>query len=453
MAIEFILIDVATKAQCFSSANITEVNAQAAVLKAQGKKVQIKRMQVAADTEWHQREIAKFKTGTYKPLPKLWTEQKWFTSNPETEFHFAHIATDGERVAYTPDAKFGVEDKRLVLTPSRYLAKYFSKVLRSEQISDLANAFTADGFSLEIEATEEAFEFAYNQKGLRNVSSSAESCMGYDAKHFGIQIHPASVYAAGDLAIAFIRDPQNTEKVIARCVVWPEKRLANRCYGTNEKAREALSSKLRNLGYTMNANLTGARIKVVVPVFEDKYNTPSPAGQGYYYVVSPYIDGASIYLTWNEKDDGATFILDDGRKIYCGVGSNTCGYARVKARLRNGEVYCDECGAPTANARSILLRNSSRPRLACESCAPRIAFNCCVTQTWRSNDFAHDTILLGDNRQEIGWIDSEFVAECYRTGEFFDTRVFGPLVRVVNKHGEIEEICGLFRSPEDTDAQ
>jgi len=452
--IEFSLIEVGTQNVCYVSTNIAEVNQYAQDLKAQGKKTRIVRKQIVDPSAWHAREKAKFESGEYKPLPKEWTESDWWNKESATEFHFAHVATDGERVAYTPDNEFGAQDRRYVLAPSRYLAKFFTKHLTSDRIAVLANLFTTGQYKLEIGMTEADFTFAYVQKGLRNVSSSSESCMGYSADYFHMKDHPATAYAAGDLGIAFLRDPGDSTKVVARAVVWPEKKKASRCYGVDEKTRGALDALLRAEGYEINAYFEGARIKAIYPMFLNRADPPH-CDPGYAIFLMPYVDGRGIYIYPNPDDDN-TFLLgtdSGGKRGALGLAGSTCGWVQCRRPLRKGEIHCEKCGSPTSEAAHVLVNNRRGRRTTpmwCPSCRSVHAFQCGMTSEWASFDIPHDEVLTSPDTRVIAMIEIPEVEECYRTGEFFSIPTFGPLVTVRNENGGTENICPAFIQPTDT---
>jgi hypothetical protein len=54
--------------------------------------------------------------------------------------------------------------------------------------------------------------------------------------------HPARIYGAGDLQLAYI---ETDHVIVARCLVWPEKLLMSRCYGD----KTLMDSELKKLGY------------------------------------------------------------------------------------------------------------------------------------------------------------------------------------------------------------
>jgi hypothetical protein len=115
------------------------------------------------------------------------------------------------------------------------------------------------------------------------------------------------VYGAGDLAIAYLKDPDIQEGILARAICWPEKRLFGRVYpepagtsGTGLKGI-ALQQALRKAGYERatrsirGKSLHGARLlKIPSDQYRDNY-------------LMPYIDDAE-----GVDDRGTYFTLHVG---------------------------------------------------------------------------------------------------------------------------------------------
>lgn len=455
MSIEFDLINIDNGRVVFSSANVAEVNKHAAELKAAGLKVRLqKRTAALDDSVWHEREQKKFDSGAYKPIPDLWRKAKWFASSKETAYHFPHIATDGESVAYTPSSEWGHADRRTSLSPARYLAKFYGHILRPEEISRFANAFTDDRFVLEFLSEPKDFSWAYQQHYMKNPSSGADSCMGYAPSHFGLKRHPAEAYACDDLAIAVIRDPNNRDKILARSIVWPKGKAANRCYGTEEKMRDILLNKLNLAGYEQSNSFAGAKI-AAISINEVNGRSLRAMERGYQSYLMPYIDGDCSAVRWGPGNDHFVLVSRARSRDNVTVCQTTCGYIQMPRPLLAGEFYCERCHDVSTEPNNVFV-NEGRPdrpaRKWCSRCTTEHSFKCEITNTHRSG-FPSDEVMVSSNpmRRVRGWIDSEFVAECYRTGEFFDVRVFGPLVPVTTAEGEHIRICSAFRKETDVD--
>jgi hypothetical protein len=106
------------------------------------------------------------------------------------------------------------------------------------------------------------------------------SCMSYGPEHFESGIHPVRVYGAGDLAVAFIHN-STKERIVARCLCWPERLRHGIIYGADLPLRHMLEA----LGYT-RGSMRGARLLKI------------PYDGGF---VMPYIDDLSV------SDDGGFF--------------------------------------------------------------------------------------------------------------------------------------------------
>ena len=86
---------------------------------------------------WRIREALRFDNGTYKPLPAIVMQAKWFIGSEADRNHFAHRAnSDSSKVAFTESPEKGMGDKQTVIPINRYLARYFGDELRSEEIAN-----------------------------------------------------------------------------------------------------------------------------------------------------------------------------------------------------------------------------------------------------------------------------------------------------------------------------
>lgn len=272
------------------------------------------------DNSWMIRERIRLEDGTYTPVPD------WFELYCIPD-HFVHLAqgtaiTDG-MLAFTENPTKGQQDIQLKLPVTRYLARYHSDTLSSDQIRDIAGKFAADTYTLTIEQTKEAFVFAYENQQVCSESSLHVSCMAKPTDHYGTPVHPAAVYYTGSrsdsLAIAYIRDPNNPDKVLARALVWPDKETYVRLYGTSETMRITLREKLQAAGFTCDDDFAGARLRRIEMNGGSRF-------------VMPYIDGDVQCVT----DHGDHFEIDcDGQYS----ATETRGYVYGKSQYT-----CDHCG-------------------------------------------------------------------------------------------------------------
>lgn len=225
---------------------------------------------------WKAREQSRFKTGMYKPLPVSWSIVS--AKNPD---HFLHVDTKNpEMVAYFASPEDGQRDRATVTTPGRYIGQFTDLNVTGEQAKHLI---------AEIDAARTGVLFAWSRADFKRVyENGPSSCMhkrGVDFPYGGI--HPAEMYAAGDLALAHFWD-EKTKKASARAVCWPEKKLYGRCYGDIARLQKALS----DLGYKPVEN--GGTSHGTFPAGVRFHLLENPQRKGHY--VAPYLDNFNCSL-------------------------------------------------------------------------------------------------------------------------------------------------------------
>lgn len=263
------------------------------------------------DVEWEVREKLRFADGSYEPTP--WHDETWYQAKHAQ--HFCHISTEqAGKIAFTENAAKGQLDRQLVMSPGRYLRRYFSSHLDN-------NAIEGWCARLSVQLQEDALKITQDADEIEEVYVGGPgSCMSYGASDFDSHCHPARVYAGPDTALAYI-GPRDDAR--ARSVVWPERKIYTSIYGDVSR----LKLLLENAGFT-KGSLNGARIRRLV--------------DGGSYVV-PYIDAG---------DD----LADDGEYLIIGHGSipseNTNG-------LGDRCWYCPRCDHDTSSHDIIFFRDGS----------------------------------------------------------------------------------------------
>lgn len=255
---------------------------------------------------WREREALRFYSGEYEHLP--WTQLGWFKSVVMTN-HAPHVCkADPSKVAFTEDDAKGEANRQTIMKPGRFLTKFFSDVLTADEISALANKYVA-------RTQPGTLKFAHTADEIEQVYiKGPSSCMSHSACGYESPYHPVRVYAAGDLAVAYI----DRGGVTARALCWPEKKLYGRVYGDAERLEPALSA----LGYTQG-HMNGARL--VRDEFDD--------GR----FVCPYIDAGLTGSAGgsNVEDCGDFLRIDDDGEMSADDTEGCCaapGYC------------CDCCG-------------------------------------------------------------------------------------------------------------
>ncbi|WP_454798420.1 hypothetical protein [Novosphingobium lindaniclasticum] len=245
--------------------------------------------------DWQTREKLRFTDGTYSETP--WHDEPWYQASHEE--HFCHLSTEQPgKIAFTENAAKGRLDRQLVMSPGRYLHRYFSGTLDN-------NAIETWCARLSVLLEEHALKITQDADEIEDVYvGGPASCMAHPEEDFEGCCHPVRVYAGPDTAIAYI-GPRDDAR--ARSVVWPARKIYTTIYGDVSRLKLLLEAN----GYSEGA-LDGARIQRI----EDDE-----------YFVVPYID----------TEDG---LGDDGEFLVIGRGAipsgNTTGISRVPW-------YCPRC--------------------------------------------------------------------------------------------------------------
>lgn len=215
---------------------------------------------------WREREAARFASGEYEQVP--WDQQYWWRASDHSKNHFAHVAAGHKaQIAYTQSDDRGSQDRQTRTKPGRYLQQYFGHELTGDNIQ-WWSAQWAEKFALP------ELKFATTPDDIEHVyCNGPSSCMSGEPNEYASPCHPTRVYGAGDLAVAYI---ELDDKISARAVVYPVKKVYARPYGYDE----LMVSALKAAGYQRSdVSFLGARLLRI----------PARTGEG---IVLPYLDFA-----------------------------------------------------------------------------------------------------------------------------------------------------------------
>lgn len=307
-----------------------------------------------ADENWVSRECTRL-DNTYEPVP--WADEHWACTH-ETDEHFPHYAMgDPTKLAYTENEAKGKLDIQLVTKPGRYLRKFYGDVLTNDEIEMWTQKWAGrEEVSVLFADTPDDIEHVY--------TNGPSSCMSHDVDDFSSCVHPSRVYGAGDLAVAHIK---RGDKITARALVWPEKKIYGRIYGDEGR----IKPKLADLGYSYSS-LAGAKLLRI----------ENDCGA----LVMPYIDGCGSY------DDHGTYCTIYGP--YCAENTNGLG--------EHGAV-CDNCGETYNDEQEGSYINSGNQHW-CDHCVAHHAFFCEETHEMHRRE---DGVMLAN-----GDIISQHGFEC-----------------------------------------
>ncbi len=380
---------------------------------------------------WQEREGARFCEDGYQPVP--WAAEPWWTeavhdSRHAASQHFAHISLDDPtKLAFTEDAAKGEADRQTRIKPGRYLSRFFGEVLTPKQIAFYAEWF-AKGERPESDLLEgRRFELAKSPQAIADVyQSGPRSCM--DGENFDdADDNPTRIYGAGDLAVAYIANPGTAQtarnpEVMARALVWPERKVYGRIYPTVDShwsdegyasqddcqaVYDTLESQLREAGYKSldedDRGFNGARL-----ILEWSHN--------HRQVVMPYLD-----RNYRATIDGEGVLrLQRGGEI---EGDNTCGWSDAEDSDR---ATCEHCDARVEDYDTTTVWSrgvGGDPETWCDNCADRAAFWCDGGERYVATNYGHNhrvTVITDVHGGTETWSDDYAGSngfECAHTGQ------------------------------------
>ena len=175
---------------------------------------------------WRAREATRFNSGEYLPIGAFpWASADWYRNSPEGKGHFAHVSIeDPSKIAFTPNERFGREDRQLRMKPGKYLRKYFGKILAETEITEFARSYAALNEKVELQLAETADEI------VRVYTDGPRSCMSSSDS--------VRMYAGHGLAVAYVAGKDGDPT--GRAVCWPEKLVFSRIYGDDSRLRASL---------------------------------------------------------------------------------------------------------------------------------------------------------------------------------------------------------------------
>jgi hypothetical protein len=339
-----------------------------------------------ANADWKERERKRLADGTYTPV--CWDAGKldaWGTANtvwgeclrlhPQHTDHFVHVSkANPALLSYTQSDEKGSADIQTPIKPGKYLKEFYGDYLGEASIRSLATehmlAF-CDAPTLKFADTADEIERIY--------TSGPSSCMSHSASDYSSSIHPTRVYAAGDLAVAYLTDDDG-EHIVARALCWPTKNIYSRIYGYEEMLTKALKA----AGY-QQGSLKGARMLKEM--------------DGDQYVV-PYVDGA-----FRAYDEGDYLIITPHGDICC---ETTNGLSGPTSR-------CEHCNDGMTEEEGVWIEDAQETW--CEHCVENYTFYCEYSERTCTGDYVR--MANGDTWSQDAFDNHGLT--CEATGRHYPT--------------------------------
>ena len=242
---------------------------------------------IGADSEnfWLWREDHRFTIGDYLHLPDIVVKKLTEHRSRLASTHYVHISMQYPgMVAFTPDETMGKADRQVRTKFGRYLKNDSGLELSDPAIAELGALLRSQMAPAELQIAESADDMVevYRQ-GPRSCMSKGGCEFDYD------ELKPARVYAAGDIAIAYV---EREGSITARCVIRKDNQEYMRVYGDDLLLIEAL----KKTGYTSGSTLEGCRLRVIE--YEDGY-------------IMPFLDGEATQVSLSNKNGKKYFIITD----------------------------------------------------------------------------------------------------------------------------------------------
>ena len=340
--------------------------------------------------EWRKRELMRFQSLEYRYTP--WEDQTfWHTDSAirVRRHHYAHIANNNNKMlAYTPNDDYGIADRQIRLRPGKYLMKHMPW-LRPGEIESAVSAWKgAEQFKLQIATEPMECEYVY-ENGPR-------SCMSGDSDFDGLPHHPAYVYGAGELGVAYFVlpdcDRDEYRPIGARTIVHLEKKLySDSMYGDYK----TLTYLLKSAGWEQGglSAFRGAKLlRVSVENWHDNFLMPYlDIGEEvtdfdtYFRIGDNFTGGRTVYGA--QSTSGMTYPLKScyecsntlhGSQIYYACGEDYC-----EDCYNRNFTYCHFCDEVYSNDDTQWY--DTLDSSACESCADTLLFECDFCELTYSN--------------------------------------------------------------------
>lgn len=342
---------------------------------------------------WYIREEARLDNGEYANV--VWYKEPWAQYGFWTKRDYPHIKLTGEdtNLMYFTDSRYkGDYDVQTPIKPGKYLKTFYGEVLSDIEIkywSDKHREAYGEVHELLWASTPDEIAKVYQ------MDASFESCMQEREYYWYSEIggHPARVYGAGDLKVAYIGIE---DRLISRALVWfnDNGTRVGRIYGDVPKLKRAL----RTVGIRTDSDnstydvMDGARIakidlstdnehrRVLRGMVDDQGNLVEPQPDTLKPdIVCPYIDGEKCYLKPDNTSPSHVIITSKNDPDAIWFSVSKMGYAPSLTR-------CPCCDKFMAKYEEIIhsLDDRQTNTRVCDDCSDVIGFYCRLSRQYYS---------------------------------------------------------------------
>jgi len=275
--------------------------------------------------------------------------------------------------------------RRGIHTPikaGRYLKKFFGDYLSDKEIKFYASWQAEGTIPTEFaDANKWELRFANTSDEIVQVyHDGPRSCM--DGRNFSKERNPTRVYGAGDLAVAYLYNPDADRPIRARALVWPAKEVAGRVYPTPHEYWESD-------GFSCEAEAKGCQMALQQRLKAAGYRTREEDPDGFNGArilkvehrggwMMPYMDG-----DYGVDDEGQYFTMSNNcPNMDC---QSTSGWIEGYEGDEENYWTCNHCGDDfnADDYSSLTVFTAYHPRWGargsqdwCECCADNHAFTC-----------------------------------------------------------------------------
>lgn len=184
---------------------------------------------------WHERERLRC-ISIYPRWPHhLPGVSEWIERIPTHLFAFAGDHGDPTMIYFTPDERHGREDRKIKMRIARFFRRYVPTITdqQAAHVSNQLTAFFRDVEPLHVTSDPDQIEWVYR--------NGPRSCMSRTASSYDHKVHPTRSYARAPLAVAYVLNPRQPNRVMARTVVNVDNRHFVRIFGNEATMLKALT--------------------------------------------------------------------------------------------------------------------------------------------------------------------------------------------------------------------